>query len=109
MLTVTFDTHCFVRKLKEAGFEEKQAELASKWDIREMELKIESRFEQVKGELNLIKWMLGIMLGGVMALILKAFFSSLKKPFETARFNEIHEIFVNRPCEKTHRKTANSD
>jgi hypothetical protein len=39
-----------------------------------MELKIESRFEQLKGELTLIKWMLGIMLGGVMALIRKAFF-----------------------------------
>ena len=53
-----------------------EAELASKRDIlRELGLKIESRFEQVKGELTLIKWMLGIMLGGVMALVLKAFFS----------------------------------
>ena len=52
-----------------------EAELASKRDIlRELGLKIESRFEQVKGELTLIKWMLGIMLGGVMALVLKAFF-----------------------------------
>ncbi|WP_394753880.1 hypothetical protein [Crenothrix sp.] len=51
-----------------------EAELASKRDIRELELKIETRFEQVKGELTLVKWMLGIVLGGVMALILKAFF-----------------------------------
>ena len=88
MATITFDTHKFIRKLESAGFSTDQAEavadafrgasgeaeLASKRDIRELELKIESRFEQVKGELTLIKWMLGIMLGGVMALILKAFF-----------------------------------
>ncbi len=88
MATITFDTHKFIRKLESAGFSVDQAEavadafrdasgeaeLASKRDIRELELKIESRFEQVKGELTLIKWMQGIMLGGVMALILKAFF-----------------------------------
>jgi hypothetical protein len=88
MATFTFDTHKFIRKLESAGFSTDQAEavadvfrdasgeaeLASKRDIRELELKIESRFEQVKGELTLVKWMLGIVLGGVMALILKAFF-----------------------------------
>lgn len=88
MATITFDTHKFVRKLESGGFSTAQAEvvadafrdasgeaeLASKRDIREMELKIDTRFEQVKGELTLIKWMLGIMLGGVMALVLKAFF-----------------------------------
>ena len=88
MATITFDTLKFVRKLESAGFSMDQAEavadafrdasgeaeLASKRDIRELELKIESLFEQVKGELTLIKWMLGIMLGGVMALVLKVFF-----------------------------------
>ncbi len=88
MATITFDTLKFVRKLESAGFPINQAEavadafrdasgeaeLASKRDIRELELKIESRFEQVKSELTLIEWMLGIMLGAVMALILKAFF-----------------------------------
>ncbi|CAA9892011.1 conserved hypothetical protein [Candidatus Methylobacter favarea] len=88
MTTITFDTHKFVRRLESAGFSTDQAEavadafrdtsaeadIASKRDIRELELKMESRFEQVKGELTLIKWMPGIMLGGVMALILKAFF-----------------------------------
>ena len=53
---------------------EGNSDLASKRDIRELELKIETRFEQFKGELTLIKWMLGIILGGLMALILKAFF-----------------------------------
>lgn len=88
MATITFDTHKFVRKLESSGFSTAQAEavaeafrdasgeaeLAGKRDIRELELKIESRFEQVKGELTLIKWLLGIMLGGGIALVLKAFF-----------------------------------
>ena len=89
MTTATFDTLKFVRRLESAGFPSDQAEavansfrdasgeaeLATRRDLRELELKIESRFEQMKGELTLIKWMLGIMLGGVMALVLKAFFS----------------------------------
>ena len=78
----------FIRKLEAADFSTDQAEavadafrdasgeadLASKRDIRELGLKIETRFEQFKGELTLIKWMLGIILSGLMALILKAFF-----------------------------------
>ena len=88
MITITFDTHMFTPKLEAAGFSTDQAEavadafrdasgeadLASKRDIRELGLKIETRFEQFKGELTLIKWMLGIILSGLMALILKAFF-----------------------------------
>jgi hypothetical protein len=90
MATITFDTHKFIRKLESAGFTTDQAEavadafrdasgeadLATKRDIRELELKIENRFEQIKGELTLIKWMLGILLGGVIALVSKAFFSA---------------------------------
>lgn len=88
MATMTFDTLKFVRKLESAGFSidraeavadafrdaSGEAELASKRDIRELELKIDSRFEQVKGELTSIKWIQGIILAEVMALILKAFF-----------------------------------
>lgn len=88
MATITFDTHKFIRKLEASGFTTGQAEavaeafrdasgeaeLANKRDLRELELKIDSRFEQVKGELSLIKWMQGIMLGGVIALVLKTFF-----------------------------------
>jgi hypothetical protein len=86
--TVTFDTLKFVEKLKAAGipevqakamseaFQEAQGELdvVTKRDLKELELKIEARFEGVRGELTLIKWMLGLLLGGVLALILKAFF-----------------------------------
>jgi hypothetical protein len=88
MATVTFDTLKFVEKLKAAGIPEAQAkamseafqeargepDVATKRDLEELELKIETRFERVRGELTLIKWMLGLLLGGVLALILKAFF-----------------------------------
>ena len=87
MATVTFDTHEFVKKLKNAGFSESQAEavaeaqrdslaqalesqLATKADISRLELKLIEH----EGEFKLIKWMLGIVLGGVIALVLKAFF-----------------------------------
>jgi hypothetical protein len=89
MATITFDTLKFVEKLKSGGIPENQAkaiseafrdasgdsDLATKRDIRELELKIETRFEQVKGELTLMKWMMGILLGGIIALVLKAYFS----------------------------------
>jgi hypothetical protein len=88
MATVTFDTLKFVERLKAAGIPEAQAkamseafqeaqgepDVATKRDLKELELKIEARFEGVRGELTLIKWMLGLLLGGVLALILKAFF-----------------------------------
>lgn len=43
-----------------------KVDVATKRDLKELELKI-------TGELTLIKWMLGILLGGVIALIMKAF------------------------------------
>jgi hypothetical protein len=86
--TITFDTHKFIRRLQQAGVSEAQAEaivdafreaygeaeLATKQDLRALEMKLEARFEALKGEMTLIKWMLGLLLGGVLALILKAFF-----------------------------------
>ena len=82
-----FDTHKFVRKLKESGFEEKQAEgiaeafkdasgeaeLVTKRDLKELEFKLEARFEQLKGELGLVKWMLGAILGLAIANFVKQF------------------------------------
>ena len=71
MATVTFDTLKFANRLKAAGVADKQAEaeaaalaealgeadVATKRDLKELELKITA-------ELTLIKWMLGILLGG---------------------------------------------
>jgi hypothetical protein len=87
MGAITFDTHKFMPKLEEAGFEPKQAEavadafreaqgeaeLATKRDIERLEAKLGTRFEPQDGELRLNRWMLGLMLAGVVSLILKAF------------------------------------
>ena len=87
MAAVMFDTHKFVCKLKESGFEEKQAEgiaeafkdasgeaeLVTKRDLKELEFKLESRFEQIKGEMNLVKWMLGALLGLAITNFVKQF------------------------------------
>ena len=90
MAAITFDTHKFVRKLRTAGFEEAQAEavadafseaqgesdLVSKRDISELRRDIDVRFERLDGELKLNRWMLGILIAGVMSLVLKSFFPS---------------------------------
>lgn len=88
MAAITFDTHKFVRKLRTAGFEESQAEavadafseaqgesdLATKRDIGDLRRDIEVRFERIDGEMKLNRWMLGMLLAGVISLVLKAFF-----------------------------------
>lgn len=93
MTRVAFDTYAFVKQLRESGFEEALAddfrkaqevhleELATRYDLKELELKIDNQLESIKGEINrvmgeisLVKWMMGILLAGVVSLILKAFF-----------------------------------
>lgn len=81
MTTITFDTLKFVHRLRDAGIPEPQAEaiaeafkeasgeaeVATKRDIERLELKFEA-------EMRRVKWMLGLLLAGIMSLILKAFF-----------------------------------
>ena len=90
MGTVTFDTHEFIKSLESAGFEESQAEalaaqlkkvqegsvasLATKQDLKELELRVENKLESMRGEITLLKWMMGFVLAGVVSLVLKAFF-----------------------------------
>ena len=88
MTAITFDTQKFIRKLEQAGFDPKQAEavadafkeaqgeaeIATKRDIERLEAKLDTRFERIDGELRLNRWILGLMLAGVVSLILKAFF-----------------------------------
>lgn len=86
MATVPFDTLKFVEKLRAAGISEAQAKaeapasaigeamdlhLATRGDIDRLERKLIAH----DGEFMLIKWMLGVLLGGVVALILKAVFA----------------------------------
>lgn len=106
MATITFDTLAFVKRLKNAGFDEIQAEalsdaqkeslteiiedrLSTKKDLKELESTLkndisrvekdltEVKSEQIKlsGEIKLIKWMMGFVLAGIAALILKSFFT----------------------------------
>jgi predicted transcriptional regulator len=83
MNTLSLDTYAVVKRLTAAGLDEKQAEvivntihdvreadvksLATKSDLRELELKL-------SGEMTLLKWMLGLVIAGIIALILKSYF-----------------------------------
>lgn len=89
MASVTFDTHKFVRKLKEAGFDEKQAEgltdamraaieeseLVTRRDLREMEQRLDTKFEAMKGDMTLVKWMMGALVAMAIANFSKQFFN----------------------------------
>ncbi|NJD05776.1 MAG: DUF1640 domain-containing protein [Methylococcaceae bacterium] len=95
MASVTFDTHKFIRKLREAGFDERQAEgisdalrdvevgqeLATRRDVeavrqevRESELRMDTKLESIHGEMKAMKWMLGVIVGGIIAIVVKTFF-----------------------------------
>lgn len=57
--------------------------MATKHDLKELEMKIDNKFESirgeiilVKGELSLVKWMIGVLPASVVSIILKAFFIS---------------------------------
>lgn len=98
---VLFDTHALIKKLRDSGFEERQAEaltdafkdaqeaameeLATKGDIKDLrnELKgditglrneLKGDSSELRHEINLLKWMMGFILAGILSLVLKAFF-----------------------------------
>ncbi len=81
MSTITFDTHKFVRKLKESGFDEKQAESLSEAmreaiDESELVTKQDLQIElaPISSDLNLLKWMVGVLLAMAIANFAKQFF-----------------------------------
>jgi hypothetical protein len=85
MATLTFDTHKFIRRLQEGGFDAKQAEavadafreasgeaeVASKQDLRELELRLEAKISDIK--FDLVKWIAGMLLAqaGLVAALIK--------------------------------------
>ncbi|MEY4209985.1 MAG: hypothetical protein RLZ92_364 [Pseudomonadota bacterium] len=80
MATITFDTHKFVRKLQDAGFNEKQAEglteaMRSAIDESELVTKKDLQIElaPIKADLNLVKWMLGALIAIAIAGFSKQF------------------------------------
>jgi len=49
------------------------AEVATKHDIKELELKIDTRFEKIQGEFTLVKWMIGFNLAMSVSILFKIF------------------------------------
>ena len=81
MATISFDTHKFIRKLEAAGLSMQQAEAiadAVKEAQGEADLvtkkDLQIELAPIKSDLLLAKWMIGLILGGIIALVLKAFF-----------------------------------
>jgi hypothetical protein len=80
MSAITFDTHKFVRKLQEGGFDQKQAESlteAMRAAIDESELvtkkDLQIELAPLKADLLVLKWMVGAVLGMVIANFAKQF------------------------------------
>ncbi|SMF96034.1 Protein of unknown function [Methylomagnum ishizawai] len=95
MATITFDTHKFIQTLQEAGFDPKQAEAVSKafreatgegefatkrdvelvrQDVRELELRLDARFEKMDGKLTLVQWMLALVVAAEVVPLLASLF-----------------------------------
>ena len=53
--------------------------MTTKQDLRELKLEMDHKIERelapVRADLVLVKWMLGLVLGGILALIIKTFFA----------------------------------
>lgn len=74
MSAVTFDTLKFVKTLKENGFDEKRAEvIAAAYRDASADQELVTK-KDLQVELAPIKVMLGVVMGGIIALIMKAFF-----------------------------------
>lgn len=79
MSTITFDTLDATRRLRDAGFDEKQAEtvvrvLSDAQDDLVTKSYLDTKLAPIHTDLALLKWMLGILMAGVLSLVLKAFF-----------------------------------
>ena len=64
---VTFDTLKLVDKLKAAGIPQEQDELVTKTIL-------DLKLSPILTDLAVIKWIMGVLLAGVLSLVLKAFF-----------------------------------
>lgn len=85
-----FDTHAYVKRLRQAGFNEEQAEaqaelqaqvlsalvtekLATKDDVLRLENETKQEFIRITGKFNLLTWMTGFLLMGVVSILFKLF------------------------------------
>ncbi len=80
MGTITFDTLKFVEKLRAGGVPEEQAKaevealVTAFSEAMDSQLATKTDINRLERELMVIKWMVGLVLGGILTLILKAFF-----------------------------------
>ena len=80
MGTITFDTLKFVEKLRAGGVPEEQAKaevealVTAFSEAMDSQLATKTDINRLERELIVIKWMVGLVLGGILILILKAFF-----------------------------------
>ena len=76
MATITFDTLKFVEKLRAGGVPEAEAEalVTAFSEAMDSQLATKSDINRLERELVVVKWMVGLVLGGILTLILKAFF-----------------------------------
>lgn len=80
MATATFDTLKFVERLKAGGVPEEQAKaeaealVSALSEAMDLQLASKTDIHRIERELFVIKWMIGLVMGGIVTLILKAFF-----------------------------------
>jgi hypothetical protein len=79
MTTITFDTLLLVDKLKASGIPPEQAEAVVRV-IAEAQSQLVTKTDMdmalapLRTDLAVLKWMMGILLAGVISLVMKAFF-----------------------------------
>ena len=80
MAMITFDTLKFFEKLRAAGVNELHAKAESEAlvsafsEAMDSQLATKSDINGLERELLVLKWMVGLVLGGILTLVLKAFF-----------------------------------
>jgi hypothetical protein len=76
--SVTFDTLKFVAKLKDGGVPEAQAKaealVTAFSEAMDTQLATKTDINRLEPELLVVKWMVSLVLGGILTLIFKAFF-----------------------------------
>jgi len=80
MTTITFDTLELVDKLKTAGIPQEQAEaivrvIADAQETLVTKDYIDNKLAPIYTDLAALKWMMGILIAGVLSIVLKTFFS----------------------------------
>lgn len=80
MGSITFDTLAYAKKLREVGLTEEQAEAHAQAqkqvlsEVLDTTLATKEDIGRLEKQIAVLKWMMGVMLAGVVSLVLKAFF-----------------------------------